>query len=140
LFGYVHGARAVLPIFREQGHGVLVNVGSVLSRTSEPYVAPYATSKHGIRALGMALRQELLIDKVRGVHVCTVMPGTIDTPLFPARRQLHRPQSQSYAAGVPPGPSRAGHRPLRSVLEAGGVCGPGGSNDGAADEDHASHD
>jgi short-subunit dehydrogenase len=82
LFGYVHGARAVLPIFRRQGHGVLVNVGSVVSRVSQPYVGAYTVSKHGVRALGMVLRQELLIDGVRGVHVCTVMPGTIDTPLF----------------------------------------------------------
>ncbi len=35
LFGYVHGARAVLPVFREQGSGVLVNVGSMVSRVSE---------------------------------------------------------------------------------------------------------
>jgi NADP-dependent 3-hydroxy acid dehydrogenase YdfG len=27
-FGYVHGARAVLPRFREQGHGVLINNAS----------------------------------------------------------------------------------------------------------------
>ncbi|MGK9171360.1 SDR family NAD(P)-dependent oxidoreductase, partial [Inquilinus limosus] len=28
LFGYIHGARAALPHFREQGHGVLINNAS----------------------------------------------------------------------------------------------------------------
>jgi NAD(P)-dependent dehydrogenase (short-subunit alcohol dehydrogenase family) len=82
LFGYVHGARAVLPVFRRQGSGVLVNVGSLVSRLSEPYVAPYVVSKHGVRGLGAAIRQELAVEGVKGVQVSTVMPATIDTPFF----------------------------------------------------------
>jgi NAD(P)-dependent dehydrogenase (short-subunit alcohol dehydrogenase family) len=35
-FGYVHGARAVLPLFREQGHGVLSNSASVYSTSARP--------------------------------------------------------------------------------------------------------
>ena len=82
LFGYVHGARAVLPVFRAQGSGVLINVGSVVSRVTVPYAAPYVMSKHAVRALGGVIRQELATDGVKGVHVSTVMPGTIDTPFF----------------------------------------------------------
>ncbi|GAA5068163.1 NAD(P)-dependent dehydrogenase (short-subunit alcohol dehydrogenase family) [Thermocatellispora tengchongensis] len=82
LFGYVHGARAALPIFREQGRGVLINVSSVAGEVAQPYTAAYTATKHAVRALSMSLRQELLVDGVRGVHVCTVLPGSIDTPLF----------------------------------------------------------
>ncbi len=82
LLGYVHGARAVLPIFREQGSGVLINVGSMVSRVSSPYVAPYVLSKHAVRGLGAVIRQELRADGVRNVDVSTVMPATIDTPFF----------------------------------------------------------
>lgn len=82
LFGYVYGARAVLPIFRRQGSGVLVNVASMLGRTSGPYVSAYVASKHAIQGLGMSLRQELALDKAKDIHVCTVMPATIDTPFF----------------------------------------------------------
>jgi hypothetical protein len=39
-------------------------------------------SKFAIRALSGSLRQELRLDGARGVHVCTVLPATIDTPLF----------------------------------------------------------
>jgi short-subunit dehydrogenase len=82
LHGYVHGARAVLPVFRAQRSGVLVNVGSIASRVGMPFAAPYVMSKHAVRGLGAAIRQELAADGVEGVHVCTVMPATIDTPFF----------------------------------------------------------
>ena len=80
LFGYVHGARAALPRFREAGHGVLINNASVLATVSAPYASPYVVSKHGVRGLGMTLRHELALDRARGVRVCTVMPATIAPP------------------------------------------------------------
>ncbi len=82
LYGCVHGARAALPVFRAQGGGVLINVSSVVGRVPTPYAAAYAASKHAVRSLGASLCQELMLDGVRGVHVCTVMPATIDTPFF----------------------------------------------------------
>jgi NAD(P)-dependent dehydrogenase (short-subunit alcohol dehydrogenase family) len=82
LFGTIHGARAALPIFREQGQGVLINVSSIVTEMPQPYTSAYMISKHGIRALGMSLRQELALDGAEDIHVCTVLPATIDTPLF----------------------------------------------------------
>jgi NAD(P)-dependent dehydrogenase (short-subunit alcohol dehydrogenase family) len=82
LFGYIHGARAALPYFREQGSGVLVNNASIVAKVPQPYTSPYVISKHGIRALGESLRQELYLDGAKDIHVCTVMPATFDTPLF----------------------------------------------------------
>ncbi|HEX5746684.1 MAG TPA: SDR family oxidoreductase [Archangium sp.] len=81
-FGYVHGARAALPLFREQGSGVLINNASMVARMSEPYVSAYVASKHAIRGLSQSLRQELEVKKERDIHVCVVMPATIDTPFF----------------------------------------------------------
>ncbi len=80
IMGYVHGARAALRAFREQGRGTLINVGSVLSRVPAPYVCAYVISKHGIQALSACLRTELL--DTPAIRVGTVMPGTIDTPFF----------------------------------------------------------
>lgn len=82
LFGYVYGARAALPIFRRQGGGVLINIGSVNSVVPGPYASAYVMSKYAVRALGASLRQELALDGARNIHVCTVMPATIDTPFF----------------------------------------------------------
>jgi short-subunit dehydrogenase len=80
--GYVHGARAALPYLRDQGRGVLVNVSSIVGVLSQPYTHAYVMAKFAIRALSASLRQELRLGGPRGVHVCTVLPATIDTPLF----------------------------------------------------------
>ena len=82
LFGYVYGARAALPIFREQGSGVLINVASIAGEISQPYTSAYVLTKHAIRAFGMSLRQELSLDGAPDIQVCTVLPASIDTPLF----------------------------------------------------------
>jgi short-subunit dehydrogenase len=82
LFGYIYGARAALPIFREQGSGVLINNASVMGKISAPYQSAYVASKHAIRGLGMSLRQELTLAKAKDIHIATVMPATIDTPFF----------------------------------------------------------
>lgn len=80
LLGYVHGARAVLPYFREQGSGVLINVASAAAAIGQPYTSAYVLSKWAIRGLSECLRMELR--DAPGIQVCTVLPATIDTPLF----------------------------------------------------------
>ncbi len=80
LLGYVYGARAVLPHFRERGQGVLINVASVAGALAQPYTSAYGVSQYGIRGLTEGLRMELM-DTPR-IHACTVMPASIDTPLF----------------------------------------------------------
>ena len=82
LFGYVYGARAVLPLFYRRGRGVLINVGSIMSEVPGPYVSAYAIAKHGVRALGESLRQEAQLAGADDIRICTVMPATIDTPFF----------------------------------------------------------
>jgi NAD(P)-dependent dehydrogenase (short-subunit alcohol dehydrogenase family) len=78
-FGTVNGARAALPRLRRAGGGVLINVGSVNSRVGAPYASAYVASKFAIRGFAECLRDEY---RGQGVDVCTVMPASIDTPLF----------------------------------------------------------
>ncbi|EHM02914.1 oxidoreductase, short chain dehydrogenase/reductase family protein [Acetobacteraceae bacterium AT-5844] len=80
LKGVIYGSHAALRQFRVQGHGVLVNVGSVESRLPLPYQASYAATKHAILGLGNALRQELRLAGQTRIQVATVMPWGIDTP------------------------------------------------------------
>jgi NAD(P)-dependent dehydrogenase (short-subunit alcohol dehydrogenase family) len=82
VMGYVHGARAALPYLREQGSGVIINVSSIVGVVAQPYTSAYSMSKAAIRVLSTSLRSELWLDGYRGVRVCTVLPATIDTPLF----------------------------------------------------------
>ncbi len=82
LFGYINGARAVIPHFRKQGSGTLINVSSVVGKIGQPYTGAYTISKFAINGLSAVLRMEL--QDAPGVHVCTVLPASIDTPLFQA--------------------------------------------------------
>lgn len=82
LFGCIHGARAALPYFRQQGNGILINVSSVVAITGQPYTTPYTLSKYAIRGLSDSLRMELYLENNPDIHVCTVLPASIDTPIF----------------------------------------------------------
>ena len=80
LFGYIHGARAVLPHFRDQGYGTLINISSVAGKIGQPYTSAYTASKFAIVGLSESLRMELR--DAPDIHVCTLLPASIDTPLF----------------------------------------------------------
>lgn len=82
VYGAIHGARAVLPIFKRQRAGVLINVGSILSEVGQPYVPSYVISKFALKGLTETLRTALADEP--DVHVCTLLPYTIDTPHFQA--------------------------------------------------------
>jgi NAD(P)-dependent dehydrogenase (short-subunit alcohol dehydrogenase family) len=82
LFGYLYGARAALPYFREQRGGVLINVNSVVADAPQPFTSAYVASKYAIRGMFECLRMELALDGAPDIHVCTVLPASIDTPLF----------------------------------------------------------
>jgi NAD(P)-dependent dehydrogenase (short-subunit alcohol dehydrogenase family) len=79
LFGTINGTRAVLPYFREQGSGVLINHSSVLGTTGASHFSAYCASEFAIKGFTESLRQEL---RGSGIDVCLVLPAAIDTPLY----------------------------------------------------------
>lgn len=79
-YGYLHGARAALRYFRHQRAGILINTASILGFVGWPYAGAYVASKYAVRGLSECLREE--VRDVPGIHVCTVMPATMDTPIF----------------------------------------------------------
>ena len=82
VMGYVYGARAALDVMIEQGENVLINVASIVGEVAQPYTAPYGMSKAAVRALGVSLRSELMLQGLKRVNVATVLPAAIDTPFF----------------------------------------------------------
>jgi NAD(P)-dependent dehydrogenase (short-subunit alcohol dehydrogenase family) len=79
LLGYIYGAQAALPRFREQGSGILINMSSGFGLVGAPYAGAYTATKFAQRGLGQTLRGEL---RGTDVHVCTIMPGGVDTPAY----------------------------------------------------------
>jgi NAD(P)-dependent dehydrogenase (short-subunit alcohol dehydrogenase family) len=82
LLGAMYGSYFALRQFRSQGYGTLINISSVLGKVPAPCYSSYAASKHGIVGMDGVIRQELALDKLDRIHVCTVLPTTMDTPYF----------------------------------------------------------
>lgn len=80
VFGSMHGAREVLPIFKKQRSGVLINVGSILGKVGQPYVPAYVISKFALQGLTATLRSALADEP--NIHVCSFLPYAVDTPHF----------------------------------------------------------
>jgi NAD(P)-dependent dehydrogenase (short-subunit alcohol dehydrogenase family) len=78
LLGHVAVIQAFLGPLRE-ARGRIVNVGSVGARTPLPFLGPYAASKAALAAMSDSLRREL---RPWRIHVATVEPGSIATPIW----------------------------------------------------------
>ena len=77
LLGYIYGAHAVLPYFKEQDYGILINNISVGGFLPVPYGTSYSASKFGVKGFTSALKTELLSHP--DIHVCDLYPGFLDT-------------------------------------------------------------
>lgn len=82
LLGTIYGSYFAMRSFRQQGNGTLINVASVIGKVPSPYYSSYAAAKHGVVGLSAVLRQELEVNQIDNIHVCTVMPTSFDTPFF----------------------------------------------------------
>ncbi|WP_106477397.1 SDR family oxidoreductase [Phytohalomonas tamaricis] len=80
LLGYMRGTYAVLPYFKRQRHGTLINTLSLGSWVPQPYASAYTASKFGLRGFIETLRGEL--SRWPDIHVCDIFPAFIDTPGF----------------------------------------------------------
>jgi NAD(P)-dependent dehydrogenase (short-subunit alcohol dehydrogenase family) len=105
-------SRAALSRFEAQGHGVLVVTSSILAVVPNPVVPTYTMSKFAIR--GLLLSLHAAYRRHDGIHICEVMPGPIDTPLF-AHAGNH---SGHVLRAIPPAcaPERAAAALVRSAV------------------------
>jgi len=78
LLGYMHGAHAVMPYFKKQGFGILINNISIGGFLPVPFGAGYSAAKFGLRGFSASLKSEL--KKYPNIHVCDAFPGFLDTP------------------------------------------------------------
>jgi NADP-dependent 3-hydroxy acid dehydrogenase YdfG len=87
--GSVHGIQAALRRFRPRNRGVIVQVGSALSRRGIPLQSTYCGSKHAIKGALDSLRAELLHEG-SAVQVALVQLPGVNTPQFDwVRTRLH---------------------------------------------------
>ncbi|MBK7977788.1 MAG: SDR family oxidoreductase [Deltaproteobacteria bacterium] len=83
LHGIVHGVAAAYPVMVAQGHGHIVNTGSVAGLIPLPGEASYVASKYAVVGLSRTLRAEAA---GLGVRVSVVCPGKIETSIWQTSR------------------------------------------------------
>lgn len=73
LLGYMHSAHAVLPVFKKQKRGVLLNNISIGGWMPAPYGTAYTASKFGVRGMVETLQGE--VSDFPDIHICALYPG-----------------------------------------------------------------
>lgn len=76
LSGAFYGSKAVFPVMKEQGGGLILNVSSVAGRRGAPGATAYCASKFGMTGLTQALMAE---GKPHNIRASVVYPGGMDT-------------------------------------------------------------
>ncbi|NLS27620.1 hypothetical protein S2M10_26190 [Sphingomonas sp. S2M10] len=108
LLGHLYEAHAALPIFLRQGHGVFVNMISMVGFAAAPLAAAYSASKFGLKGLSESLRAEMAAHP--HIHICDVYPALVDTPA------LDHPANYTGKAIHPPLPLVDPRRVAAAVL------------------------
>ena len=93
VIGQIAVTQAFLPLLRQR-QGRIVNMSSLSGRLAIPFIGPYSASKFALEALTDALRGEL---RPWGIHVVSVEPGSIATPIWTKALSL----SSEIAAELP---------------------------------------
>jgi NAD(P)-dependent dehydrogenase (short-subunit alcohol dehydrogenase family) len=110
LWGVVHGVAAFLPRMRAQaGESRIVNTASVAGFLSEPGMAAYSVSKHGVVVLSETLRKELAAAS-SPVGVTVICPAFFPTRITESERVRPRELSD-------PGPPSPATRQVQERLE-----------------------
>jgi 3-oxoacyl-[acyl-carrier protein] reductase len=94
-------AQAVVPLFRRQGGGVILNIGSTAGLRPRPGLTWYNTSKGAVNLASRSMALELAPDRIR---VCAIAPVIGETALLPAFMGGDSPELRAqFRASVPLG-------------------------------------
>ncbi len=94
VFAVLSAMQAVIPIMRQQGGGMILNVSSVVSKNYFTTIGGYASTKYALNALSLTARQELAKDNI----VVSVFHPKMTATVF---GQNSRGEKYSSRAGRP---------------------------------------
>jgi NAD(P)-dependent dehydrogenase (short-subunit alcohol dehydrogenase family) len=102
LFGVITLIQQVIPIFRQQGGGRIVNISSIGGRVAFPLGGLYSTSKFALEGLSDVLRMEL---EPFNIRVSVIEPGPVQTDFFETANQhlesmITDPSQTAYRAAL----------------------------------------
>jgi NAD(P)-dependent dehydrogenase (short-subunit alcohol dehydrogenase family) len=83
LDGAFYCCSAVVPIMREQGGGLIINVSSMAAKGVSPLTGPaYTAAKHALNAMTASL---LVEERNNGIRATAICPGEVATPILDER-------------------------------------------------------
>lgn len=80
LKGLIYGMHVALRRFRSQGHGTLINMGSIDSETPLALQNTYAATKAAVLSLSRSVHEELRLAGNENIRIGTILPWAVDTP------------------------------------------------------------
>jgi len=96
-----HFAHAVVPLFRGNGRGVIINIGSTAGLRPRPGLTWYNGSKGAVNVLSKSMAAELAPDRIR---VCALAPVIGETALLSSFMGGDTPELRAqFMASVPLG-------------------------------------
>jgi len=98
--GVFFGCQAAVPVFRKQGGGAIINIGSTAGFRPRPGLSAYSATKGAVHTLTKALAVELAPDRIR---VCAIAPVATETPLLPSFLGPAAGMREKFVATVPLG-------------------------------------
>lgn len=87
VFGVLNVCRYVLPIFRSQRGGTIINITSMAAQMALPYRGIYCASKFAVEGFTESLSQEV---SAFGIRVVLLEPGDVATQINGHRLQTER--------------------------------------------------
>lgn len=78
-FGTIRVIKAIVPIMRKQGNGLIVNISSMVGRFGVPLNSAYVSSKFAVEGLSESIAFEL---EEFGIRVIVIEPGVVKSEFF----------------------------------------------------------
>jgi 3-oxoacyl-[acyl-carrier protein] reductase len=92
-------AQAIIPVMRQQGRGMILNIGSTAGLRPRPGLTWYSGTKGAVHAITKSMAVELAPDRIR---VCALAPVAGETPLLGTFMGEDTPEKRKQFIGTIP--------------------------------------
>ena len=93
VMGVLRVCRCLIPVFRKQNSGLIINISSIAAEMGLPFRGIYSASKSSLEILTESLSMEL---KQFNIKVCSVLPGDVATSINQNRLVVNLKENSVY--------------------------------------------
>lgn len=97
--GLLYITRSIAPIMIANGHGHIINIGSIAGKETYPNGNVYCATKHAVDSLSKAMRIDML---PHGIKVTAIHPGMVETEFSLVRYKGDEERAKKVYAGLKP--------------------------------------